>query len=213
MPRVPVCRCLAVKPHRVVARVGSGANHSCRGARDASDGTLCAIEPNSATFFQSPDSDRRESVVSETENRRRHAAARRTQTDGGGRRWRRAWPAGQCRTPNRGRNGGRVLCGRNIGPQAFYNCVGGRLEDRRTPLRSWRPLDEEAALAAGRIRLSGRLIPFEAQSGPPWAIAPFPTAPGRLAHQVILHGPRLGSFVIKVAHRLAWHPRSAYTLQ
>ena len=99
-----------------------------------SDGTLGAIEPNSATFPICQAVIDARVVVSETEI----AAALRQlvethdlMVEGA---------AGvalagliKCAQAYRGRRVAVVLCGRNIGPQAFITAIGGRVEDRRAP--------------------------------------------------------------------------------
>ena len=99
-----------------------------------SDGTLGAIEPGSATFPICQAVIDARVVVSETEI----AAAMLTLADtehlmvegAAG-----VALAGlvKCAQAYRGRKVAVVLCGRNIGPQAFITAIGGRVEDRRTP--------------------------------------------------------------------------------
>ena len=99
-----------------------------------SDGTLGAIEPNSATFPICQAVIDVRVVVSETEIAAAMLQLAETQdlmVEGA---------AGvalagliKCAQAYRGRKVAVVLCGRNIGPQAFITAIGGRLEDRRTP--------------------------------------------------------------------------------
>jgi threonine dehydratase len=99
-----------------------------------SDGTLGAIEPNSATFPICQSVIDARVVVSETEiaaAMRQLAETQDLMVEGA---------AGvalagliKCAQASRGRKVAVVLCGRNIGPQAFITAIGGRLEDRRTP--------------------------------------------------------------------------------
>jgi threonine dehydratase len=99
-----------------------------------SDGTLGAIEPNSATFPICQAVIDARVVVSETEiaaAMRQLAETHDLMVEGA---------AGvalagliKCARAYRGRRVAVVLCGRNIGPQAFITAIGGRVEDRRTP--------------------------------------------------------------------------------
>jgi threonine dehydratase len=99
-----------------------------------SDGTLGAIEPNSATFPICQTVIDARVVVSETEIAAAMLQLAETQdlmVEGA---------AGvalagliKCAQAYRGRKVAVVLCGRNIGPQAFITAIGGRVEDRRTP--------------------------------------------------------------------------------
>jgi threonine dehydratase len=99
-----------------------------------SDGTLGAIESNSATFPICQAVIDVRVVVSETEIAAAMLQLAETQdlmVEGA---------AGvalaglvKCAQAYRGRKVAVVLCGRNIGPQAFITAIGGRVEDRRTP--------------------------------------------------------------------------------
>jgi threonine dehydratase len=99
-----------------------------------SDGTLGAIEANSATFPICQAVIGARVVVSETEIAaalRQLAETQDLMVEGA---------AGvalagliKCAQAYRGRKVAVVLCGRNIGPQAFITAIGGRVEDRRAP--------------------------------------------------------------------------------
>jgi threonine dehydratase len=98
-----------------------------------SDGTLGAIEPGSATFPICQAVIDEKVVVSETEIAAallRLAETEHLMVEGA---------AGvalaglvKCAPAYRGRKVAIVLCGRNIGPQAFIAAIGGRVEDRGT---------------------------------------------------------------------------------
>jgi threonine dehydratase len=99
-----------------------------------SDGTLGAIEPGSATFPLCQAVIDARVVVSETEIAA--ALLKLAETDhlmvegAAG-----VALAGllKCAPAYRGRRVAVVLCGRNIGPQAFITAIGGRVENRRAP--------------------------------------------------------------------------------
>lgn len=99
-----------------------------------SDGTLGAIEPGSVTFPICQAVIDARVVVSETEIAAallQLAETEHLMVEGA---------AGvalaglvKCAQAYRGRKVAVVLCGRNIGPQAFITAIGGRVEDRRAP--------------------------------------------------------------------------------
>jgi threonine dehydratase len=99
-----------------------------------SDGTLGAIEPGSATFPLCQAVIDARVVVNETEIAA--ALLKLAETDhlmvegAAG-----VALAGllKCAPAYRGRRVAVVLCGRNIGPQAFITAIGGRVENRRAP--------------------------------------------------------------------------------
>ena len=143
-----------------------------------SDGTLGAIEAGSATFPICQQVIDARVVVSETEIAAallRLAQTHDLMVEGAAG----VALAGLVKSAAayQGRKVAVVLCGRNIGPQAFITGDRGTsVEDRRAPWRSWRPWMRMQRLAAVDTGFFRRLAgPPSRRRWPPWAISTFPT--------------------------------------